>query len=216
MELSINSTTKSTLVSFLRKDFEEKLNLRVFSKNLHRFRDDWVKETSSIYTKSKKDLRQDISLKMFTDKSSLSSSGNTKLAEITLQVRSNKLASFAHSTNVEQVTEAGGSGKFRVTRAAMLRGKSKEVAVIGRKSKSRVFAKARTGTTPVFGGRIKGFTPKGYAGHIFIRLQPKTWKKKQRLPIAEMYGIPNAYLMNSKRTKTSFNFDQRLKELWKP
>jgi len=216
MDINIVSSNSTTIATAIRKDISEQFGLRTFSKNLNRFTKDWVKETSSIFTKSQKDLRQDISVKMFADKSSLSSSGNIKLAEITLQVRSNKLASFAHSTNFETVTESGGSGKFRVTRAAMLRGTSKDVAVIGRRSKSRLFAKARTGTTPVFGGRIKGFTPKGYAGHIFIRLQPKTWSKKQRLPIAEMYGIPNAYLMNSRRVKNSFNFDQRIKDLWKP
>jgi len=217
MDITITqSSSKSTLVSFLRKDIEEKLDLKVFSKNLHRFTKDWVKETSSIYTKSQKDLRQDLSLKMFADKVSLSSSSSVKLAEITLAVRSNSLASFAHSTLTETVTEAGGSGRFRVTRAATLLGKSKQVAVISRKSRSSYFASARDDLTPKFQGRIKGFTPKGHKGKIFIRLQPKTWgARKQRLPIAQMYGIPNAYLLNSKRTKTAFNFDQRLKDLWK-
>jgi len=217
LDIKITQTSsKSTLVSFLKKNLEEKLDLKVFSKNLHRFTKDWVKETSSIYTKSQKDLRQDLSLKILADKVSLSSSVKIKLAKITLAVRSNSLASFAHSTLTETVTEAGGSGRFRVTRATIIRGKSKQVSIISRKSRSSYFASARDDVTPKFQGRIKGFTPKGHKGKIFIRLQAHTWKDNKRLPIAQMYGIPNAYLLNSKRTKDAFKFDQRLKDLWKP
>lgn|SRR5574343_555991 len=214
IKLTQNSSS-SSVVSFIKKGIEEKLDLKVFQRNVHRFTKDWVKETSGIYTKSQRDLTKDLSVKMFADKTSLSSSGSVKLAEITLAVQSNKLTSFAHSTKVEPVTEDGGSGRFRVTRVAMLRGKSREVAVISKRSKSTFFARARDGVTPVFQGRIKGFSPKG-SKKIYIRLQPHTWKNNKRLPIAEMYGIPNAYLLNSNRTKTKFNFDQRLKDLWKP
>lgn len=217
MDITVTKLTNTeTLVSFLRKDLNEQLNLQVFQRNLHRFEKDWVKKGSELYTKSQRDLKQDLTSKMFANKSSLSSSGSVKLAEIALQVRSNKLASFAHSTAMESVTEAGGSGSFRVTKAAILRGKGKQVVVISRKSKSNFFAGARDGSTPKFKGRIKGFSPRGYRDKIYIRLQPHTWVQGKRQPIAEMYGLPNAYLLNSNRTKTAFNFEQRIKDLWKP
>jgi hypothetical protein len=184
---------------------------------LHRFEKDWVKTGSQVFAKSQKDLKQTVSLKFFGDKASLSSSGQVKLAEITLDIRSNKLVSFAHSTRNESVANVGTTAStHRVTRVAILRSKGKQVAIIGKKSKSSFFAGARDERTPVYKGRIKGFSPKGYKDKIFIRLQANTWRQGKRLPIAEMYGIPNAYLLNSRRTKDTFRFDQRLKDLWKP
>ena len=218
MDINITKLTNTdTLVSFLRKDIGEQLNLKVFQRNLNRFEKDWIKTGSQVYAKSQKDLKQTVSLKFFGDKASLSSSGSVKLAEITLDVRSNKLTSFAHSTNNESVANVGTTAStHRVTRVAILRSKGKQVAIIGKKSKSSFFAGARDQKTPVHKGKIKGFSPKGYKNKIFIRLQANTWRQGRRLPIAEMYGIPNAYLLNSKRTKAAFNFEQRLKELWKP
>ena len=207
------------LTKWLKTNLESSLKIERFNQNLVIFKKDWCKTASELYTKrSQKDFEKYVtvsSLTKGTAKGILEGGSNRTLANITLKVASNLLTSFSYDTYLGMVTEAGGSGKHRITRAAILKGQQKQVVMIGSKNRNPKFQVAKTGLTPRYKGRIKGFVPKGYK-KIYIRLQPHTWVDGQRQPIAQMLGIPNAYLLNSNRTKTKFNFDQRLKDLWKP
>jgi hypothetical protein len=211
-------SNKGELTKWLTQNLESSLKIERFNQNLVAFKNDWCKTAADLYTKrSPKEFAKYItvsSLMKGTAKGILEGNSIRTLANITLKVEANQLTSFSYDTHLGQVTEAGGSGKHRITRAAILKGQNKQVVMVGSKSKSARFALAKTGKTPVYKGRIKGFVPKG-SKKIYIRLQPHTWVKGSRQPIAQMYGIPNAYLLNSKRTKDAFNFDQRLKDLWK-
>lgn len=209
------------LTKWLKTNLESSLKIERFNQNLVIFKKDWCKTASELYTKrSQKDFEKYVtvsSLTKGTAKGILEGGSNRTLANITLKVESNKLSSFNYDTHLGMVSEDGGSGKHRVTRVAILKGSRKKVPIIPDTNKSSFFKGAMGAkVTPRYKGRIKGFVPKGHK-KIYIRLQPKTWGEgHRRLPIAEMYGIPNAYLLNSNRTKTKFNFDQRLKDLWKP
>lgn len=214
------SSSFGKIKDWLTAQVASEVKLDVFNRNLDVFVKDWKVATASIYGKrSYKDYDAAVKVKhMVTNTKKILGVDvptHRTLATIELKVSSNKLGSFINTTKNESVTEAGGSGTFRVTRASILR-KQHVVAVIGKKSKSSFFAGARDQKTPVHKGKIKGFSPKGYKNKIFIRLQANTWRQGRRLPIAEMYGIPNAYLLNSKRTKEAFRFEQRIKDLWKP
>lgn len=207
------------LTKWLKSNLESSLKRNRFNDNLVLFKKDWCKTAADLYTKrSQKDFEKYVSVTSLLKKDAtgiLSGTAPRTLSTITLKVESNLLTSFSYDTRVGMVTEAGGSGKHRITRAAILKGQRKQVVMIGSKNRHPKFQVAKTGLTPKYKGRIKGFVPKGYK-KIYIRLQPHTWVDGQRQPIAQMLGIPNAYLLNSNRTKTKFKFDQRLKDLWKP
>lgn len=212
-------SNKGELTKWLTQNLESSLKIERFNQNLVVFKNDWCKTASNLYTKrSAKDFAKGVTMSTLTKgtaKGILGGNSVKTLANITLKVESNLLSSFSYDTHLGMVTEAGGSGKHRITRVAILKGQRKQVAMIGSRSKSARFASARDGITPKYKGRIKGFVPKG-SKKIYIRLQPHTWVAGSRQPIAQMFGIPNAYLLNSRRTKDSFKFDQRIKDLWKP
>ena len=205
------------LTKWLKTNLESSLKRNRFNDNLVLFKKDWCKAASDLYTKrSQKDFEKYVTMSSLLKKDAegvLAGGSKRTLANITINVEQNKLSSFSYDTHLGMVTEAGGSGKFRITRASILKGQRKQVVMIG-KTRSPIYETARTGITPKFKGRIKGFVPKG-SKKIFIRLHEHTWVGGKRTEIAQMYGIPNAYLLNSNRTKNKFKFDQRLKDLWK-
>jgi hypothetical protein len=212
-------SNKGELTKWLAQNLESSLKIERFNQNLVAFKNDWCKTAADLYTKrSPKEFAKYVtisSLMKGTAKGILEGNSVRTLANITLKVEANQLTSFSYDTHLGQVTEEGGSGKHRITRAAILKNSRKSVPHISDTNRSERFKGAMgKNATPIYKGRIKGFVPKG-SRKIYIRLQPHTWSGGTRQPIAQMYGIPNAYLLNSKRTKDAFNFDQRLKDLWK-
>jgi hypothetical protein len=208
-------SNKGELTKWLTQNLESSLKIERFNQNLVVFKNDWCKTAASLYTKrSPKEFAKYVTMSTLTKgtaKSILEGNIVRTLANITLKVEHNKLASFEYDTHLDSVS----GGNYRIVRAAVLKGQRKQVAVISRKSRDPIYATARDGITPRAKGRIKGFIPKGTKGKIFIRLHEHTWVGGKRTEIAQMYGIPNAYLLNSRRTKDAFKFDQRLKDLWK-
>jgi len=214
-------SNKGELTKWLTKNLESSLKIERFNQNLVVFKNDWCKTAATLYTKrTQKDFVKGVTMSTLTKgtaKGILGGNSARTLANITLKVEAQQLTSFSYDTHLGKVSSADGlhSGKFRITRAAIIKGQRKQVVVVGSKSKSARFAGARDGKSPLYQGRIKGFIPKG-SKKIYIRLQPHTWVDGSRQPIAQMFGIPNAYLLNSRRTKDAFKFDQRIKDLWKP
>lgn len=212
---------------WLTAQIASEVKVDVFNKNLDVFAKDWKVATASIFAKrSYKDYDSVMTVKHMVSNNTkilgINVTTHRTLATIELKVRSNKLGSFIHSSKLEPVQEfaAHGERSYLVTRVAILRSK-RQVPSISFKSKSAYFANTRDSLSPKHKGRLKGFITKKDKNKIFIRMQAHTWRKiskgvYQRLPIAEMYGIPDAYLLNSIRTKKAFNFDQRIKDLWKP
>lgn len=205
----IVTANKTGVEGFIQQTLASQIDIKNFNSNLKKLVDDWATVASNTYEK-----RAVSHFKKIMKVTPLAKGQTNRVATIEIPIIQNKLASFKYSTQMETVTEFGGSGKFRVTRVAIRKGVAMEVAKIPKSSKSKFFAGARDGLTPQFQGRIKGFSPKGYRGKIFIRLQAHTWKDGKRLPIAEMSGIPDAYLLTSNRVTTAVNLNERLKNLW--
>lgn len=209
-------SNKGALTKWLTQNLESSLKIERFNQNLVVFKNDWCKTASNLYTKrSTKDFAKGVTMSTLTKgtaKGILEGNSVRTLANITLKIEQNKLTSFEYDTHLGSVS----GGKYRIVRAAILKGQRKQVATISKRSRDSIYAVARDGTTPRAKGRIKGFIPKGTKGKIFIRLHEHTWSAGSRTEIAQMFGIPNAYLLNSRRTKDAFKFDQRIKDLWKP
>jgi len=212
-------SNKGELTKWLTQNLESSLKIERFNQNLVVFKNDWCKTAANLYTKrSPKEFAKGVTMSTLTKgtaKGILGGNSVRTLANITLKVEAQQLTSFSYDTHLGSVNEEGGSGKHRITRVAILKNSRKSVPHISDSNKAERFKGAMgTKVTPRYKGRIKGFVPKG-SKKIYIRLQPHTWVEGQRQPIAQMTGIPNAYLLNSRRTKDSFKFDQRLKDLWK-
>jgi len=200
-----------------------------FNNSLNKFVDDWQKEAADTW--AHRDGLSGIK-KLFVVSPLTRVSGNISKASIEIKIKDNDLINFPveqiRVTIGKQLLEVKvGSKHYRqkllkpndnrpvVTKVKLLKSGTFNTVVVKGKKLPAILNNARS-----LG--IKGFyynkksrvtakpsTPNG----IYARLQSETWLENERLPTYKLFAPPMAYLINSKRVKSKFKWEARIKLL---